>query len=105
MFCVAESCSCSSDHKCSYLSPKCECPCTSPLQFNYCLSQFPNSRFVQSILLICDRCERGDCGCDCDCDYVRGRDKDRIRDRDTNRNRDLDPIEFVIKKMIVIFML
>lgn len=43
MFCVAESCSCSSDHKCSYLSPKCECPCTSPLQFNYCLSQFPNS--------------------------------------------------------------
>ncbi|XP_068714497.1 VWFA and cache domain-containing protein 1-like [Montipora foliosa] len=43
MFCVAESCSCSSDRKCSYLSPKCECPCTSPLQFNYCLSQFPNS--------------------------------------------------------------
>ncbi|XP_015763441.1 PREDICTED: VWFA and cache domain-containing protein 1-like isoform X1 [Acropora digitifera] len=42
-FCVAESCSCSSDRKCSYLSPKCECPCTSPMQFDYCPSQFPVS--------------------------------------------------------------
>ena len=48
-FCVAESCSCSSDRKCSYLSPKCECPCTSPMQFDYCPSQFPLSRFVSIV--------------------------------------------------------
>lgn len=41
--CAAESCTCSFDKECSILSPKCECPCTSPLEFNYCRSQFPNS--------------------------------------------------------------
>ena len=41
--CAAESCTCSSDNECFRPSTKCECPCTSPLEFEYCQSHFPNS--------------------------------------------------------------
>ena len=48
--CVISSCSCSSDNECSTLTnSKCECPCTSALEFFYCRSQFPNSRLVNII--------------------------------------------------------
>ena len=48
-FCSAEPCPCSLDRKCSLFSLTCECPCTSPLDFRYCRSQFLNSRFVIQI--------------------------------------------------------
>ncbi|XP_032221259.2 VWFA and cache domain-containing protein 1 [Nematostella vectensis] len=38
-------CSCSSDKErmCSYISPDCQCPCSSTLDFNYCDSEYPLS--------------------------------------------------------------
>ena len=46
--CASSSCSCSSDNECSRLAGlKCECPCTSTLEFFHCRSQFPNSRLVK----------------------------------------------------------
>ncbi|XP_078343118.1 VWFA and cache domain-containing protein 1-like [Oculina patagonica] len=43
LFCSAEACPCSSNNTCPYTGLTCECPCTSPLDFHYCRSQFPNS--------------------------------------------------------------
>lgn len=53
--CAAESCTCSSDNKCFRSFTKCECPCTSDLEFNYCRSEFPNSRSVLTAVLLSDQ--------------------------------------------------
>ena len=53
--CAAESCTCSSDNKCFRSFTKCECPCNSDLEFNYCRSEFPNSRSVLTAVLLSDQ--------------------------------------------------
>ncbi|XP_068714502.1 VWFA and cache domain-containing protein 1-like [Montipora foliosa] len=42
-FCSAEKCFCALNGECSLSNLICECPCTSPLEFYYCRSLFPNS--------------------------------------------------------------
>ncbi|KAL9960923.1 hypothetical protein ACROYT_G034431 [Oculina patagonica] len=41
-FCYSKSCTCSNNKECSNVQGlTCQCPCTSPLEFHYCRSEFP----------------------------------------------------------------
>ncbi|XP_074609249.1 VWFA and cache domain-containing protein 1-like isoform X2 [Acropora palmata] len=46
-YCAAEKCFCALNKECSPSNVTCECPCTSPLEFDYCRSLFPQSSVPQ----------------------------------------------------------